>query len=85
MRNTALHLISSNIRPGISRDIAQYCHPLNNCRQDCRGQSYGGEFPVDLENAFLSAHADSYGLYTRRLKVDWLRNYLDRAKDELAT
>lgn len=70
---------------GHSRGIALYCRPLNGYRLGIRGHSYGGECPAELEKAFLSAHTDGYGLFTRQRKVDRLRDDLDRAEDELAT
>jgi len=69
---------------GRAEGLAQFCRPLTGYRLGSRGYAYRGVCPPDLEPSFLSAHADGYGLYERRLAVQRLRKELNRTRKQLA-
>lgn len=71
----------------VGRDdgLGHFCRPQNGYQLGTRGYRYGGVCPAGLEEAFLAAHADGYGLYERNAALKSLRNRLKhsqkRAKD----
>ena len=63
---------------GHAQGIAQFCRPQNGYRLGARGYRYGGVCPTTLEDSFLFAHAEGFGLYQRRTAVTRLSKKLRR-------
>lgn len=55
---------------GRAEGLAHFCRPQNGYNLGVQGQHYAGVCPIELETAFLSAHADGYGLYERSAALD---------------
>lgn len=66
---------------GHIRGVAFYCRPYNGYRVGRNGHRYNGICPAPLEPGFMSAHADGYGLYTRRAEWRRITRDLQRSKD----
>ena len=54
---------------GRSQGLAQFCRPRNGYRLGSLGRTYPSVCPAGLEEAFAAAHAEGYGLHTRRLAL----------------
>jgi len=63
---------------GHSNGIAMFCRPRNGYQLGARGYRYGGVCPAGLEEAFLVAHADGFGLHQRRATLDHLNKQINR-------
>ena len=61
---------------GRSEGLAHFCRPQNGYDLGVRGQLYAGVCPIELEPAFLSAHADGFGLYERSAALNHIREQL---------
>ena len=69
---------------GHSQGIAEYCQPDNAFQMGLRGRSYRGECPAGMDAAFVERHAEGYGLYERREKVDQLRREIERNRTKIS-
>jgi hypothetical protein len=63
---------------GHSSGVALFCRPQNGFQLGARGYRYGGVCPADLEQTFLTAHADGLGLHERRTAIDRLNKQINR-------
>lgn len=70
----------ASYRVGRDEGLVHFCRAPNAYRLGTRGYRYGGVCPARLEGAFLAAHAEGYGLYTRALKVKRLGKRLRGSK-----
>jgi len=70
---------------GHGQGIAEFCRPRNGYRLGTSGYRYGGVCPADLEDAFLAAHADGFGLYQRRATVKRLSKMINRKHNRTKT
>lgn len=65
---------------GRNDGLAQFCRPLNGYQLGTQGYQYRGICPAELETAFVSAHADGYGLYQRYATLQGIRTRLNHRK-----
>ena len=65
---------------GRAEGLTYFCRPPNGYRLGVRGYNYSGVCPVELEDAFLAAHADGYGLYERHAALKRISKRLHRSK-----
>lgn len=70
---------------GHGRGIAEFCRPRNGYQLGTRGYRYRGVCPTNLESAFLTAHADGFGLYRRRAAVNRLSKQITRRHNRSQT
>lgn len=68
---------------GRAEGLVQFCSPHNGYSLGTRGYSYTGICPAELEDSFLSAHADGYGLYQRHAALKRVRARLNNSKQRL--
>jgi hypothetical protein len=61
---------------GRTEGLMQFCRPHNGYQLGTQGRPYSGICPASLEAAFVAAHADGYGLYTRRMALNKVRKRL---------
>ena len=61
---------------GHSQGIALFCRPQNGYQLGNRGYRYDGVCPAGLEDTFLAAYADGYGLYQRRATINRLSSQI---------
>ena len=61
---------------GRAEGVAHFCRPQNGYHLGAQGHPDPGICPVVLEAAFVTAHADGYGLYERGAVLDRLRKKL---------
>jgi hypothetical protein len=54
---------------GREEGLVYYCRPQNGYNVGNSGYRYGGQCPPYLEPAFVAAHADGFGLYQRRARM----------------
>ena len=54
---------------GREEGLGYYCRPQNGYNVGNSGYRYGGQCPPHLEPAFVAAHADGFGLYQRRARM----------------
>jgi hypothetical protein len=66
---------------GRAEGVAHFCRPQNGYQLGVHGQQYSGVCPVELEDAFLAAHAEGYGLYERGAALNRLRKRLHRSQE----
>lgn len=55
---------------GRAEGLEHFCRPQNGFRLGRQGHAYGGICPLALEQAFVVAHGQGYGLYQRGLELD---------------
>ena len=65
---------------GRDEGLAHFCRPQNGYRLGTQGRSYTGVCPARLEKAFIAAHADGYGLHTRRVALKRIEKRLRHSK-----
>jgi hypothetical protein len=65
---------------GRAEGLTHFCRPYNGYRLGTQGRPYSGVCPVGLEDAFLAAHTDGYGLYTRRIVLKRIQERLRYSK-----
>lgn len=61
---------------GRAQGLTLFCRPSTGYRLGTQGRAYSGVCPAELEGAFLAAHGDGYGLYTRRVALGKLEKRL---------
>jgi hypothetical protein len=61
---------------GHAEGLERYCQPRNGWLLGESGQYYAGICPEELEDPFLTAYEDAYGLYERRTRVQNVRHRL---------
>jgi hypothetical protein len=66
---------------GRAAGIAQFCRPHNGYQLGLQGAPYAGVCPAELEDAFVAAHAEGYGLYERGAALDHLRKRLHYSQE----
>jgi len=66
---------------GRAEGLAHFCRPQNGYQLGMHGHQYPGVCPVELEEAFLAAHADGYGVYERGAALDHIRRRLHRSQE----
>jgi Protein of unknown function (DUF2799) len=66
---------------GRAEGVAHFCRPQNGYQLGVHGQQYSGVCPVELEAAFVAAHADGYGLYERSAALNHIRKKLHRSQE----
>jgi hypothetical protein len=87
-RNCAGHGVTPDFAAymdGHGQGIAEFCRPQNGYRLGTSGYRYGGMCPAGLEDAFLAAHADGFGLYQRRATVKRLSKLIARKRNRSKT
>ncbi len=65
---------------GHGEGLTGYCRPANGYNIGLSGKRYSGLCPASQEPAFVAAHADGFGLYQRRTKVNRIGKHLSRSK-----
>lgn len=65
---------------GRSEGLSQFCRPNNGYRLGTQGYRYSGVCPAALEQAFLRAHADGYGLYKRQTALKRIQNRIRHSR-----
>jgi hypothetical protein len=65
---------------GRAEGLAQFCRPQNGYQIGMQGHHYPGVCPAELEDAFLAAHADGYGVYERGAALDHIRRRLHHSQ-----
>ncbi len=65
---------------GRTEGLRHFCHPYNGYRLGTKGYRYAGICPAELEPAFLTAHADGYGLYERHATLSRIGKALQRSR-----
>ena len=77
-------------RSGLETGLREYCRPANGFRLGAQGLAYGGQCPVDLDDAFVDAHESGRQLYWLQTRlagathqIDSKRRELDRIEDEI--
>ena len=66
---------------GRAEGVAHFCRPQNGYNLGVNGQPYSGVCPIELEEAFLAAHADGYGLYERGAALNRIRKTLHHSQE----
>lgn len=65
---------------GREEGLVYYCRPLNGYNVGNSGYRYDGVCPPDLEPAFVAAHADGFGLYQRRARMQSIGRRLSESR-----
>ncbi len=65
---------------GREEGLVYYCRPQNGYNVGNSGYRYGGQCPPHLEPAFVAAHADGFGLYQRRARMQNLGKQLSYSR-----
>ncbi len=65
---------------GRAEGLSHFCSPYNGYRLGTQGYQYSGICPARLEDAFLTAHADGYGLYKRHTALKRIQKRVHRSK-----
>lgn len=65
---------------GRAEGLAHFCRPQNGYNLGVQGQQYAGVCPIELEEAFLAAHADGYGLYERSAALNRISQRLHHSQ-----
>ncbi|MDH3738522.1 MAG: DUF2799 domain-containing protein [Alphaproteobacteria bacterium] len=68
---------------GHGQGIAHFCRPQNGYQLGSSGYRYGGVCPAGLEETFLAAYGDGYGLYERRTTVNQLNKAIHRKQHRM--
>ncbi len=79
----AEHGIAANFdayMAGRDQGLAYYCRPQNGYNVGIQGYRYSGVCPPALEGAFLSAHADGFGLYQRHAAMQNISKRLNYSR-----
>ncbi len=79
-RACAEHGVASDFaayRAGHTEGIESFCRPVNGARLGESGVQYTGGCPAHLEDAFVAAHGEAYGLYERRSTLRRVRGRLN--------
>jgi len=63
-------------REGHAEGLEMWCRPQNGTNLGNAGYRYNGVCPADLEEPFLSAYSEAYGLYERRKHLQALQRTL---------
>jgi hypothetical protein len=66
---------------GRAEGVAHFCRPQNGYHLGANGQQYSGICPVELEQAFLAAYDDGYGLYERGAALNRIRKRLHHSQE----
>jgi hypothetical protein len=65
---------------GREEGLGYYCRPQNGYNVGNSGYRYGGQCPPHMESAFMAAHADGFGLYQRRARMQNIGKRLDYSR-----
>lgn len=68
---------------GRAEGLTQFCRPANGYRLGVQGRAYAGVCPAGLEDAFVAAHADGYGLYTRHAALKTIERRLQHSRNRV--
>ncbi len=66
---------------GRAEGLVQFCRPQNGYRLGTRGYRYSGVCPAELEEPFVAAHADGYGLYERQAALKNIGKRLHHSRE----
>jgi hypothetical protein len=65
---------------GRAAGLAEFCRPRNGYRLGAQGYRYSGVCPAGLEEPFVAAHADGYGLFERHVAVERIEKRLRQSR-----